>query len=152
MNRRLVCLSVRTLAALSAAQHVPPGRHFALLLLFDARGVDPATIGAVAERLLDEGLATFEVWGPDCERVHDIMDELCVMRDIRDGCEYPVVMTGWFTDRPVEEALWSVLHPFIDEAYEATCDTTLIVIVANEDWDCRVRHLLQTQTGSPDAL
>lgn len=150
MNRRPVCLSVPTLAALSAAQHVPPGRHFALLLLFDARGTEPMAIGGVAERLLDEGLATFEAWGPDCERVHDIVDDSCVMRDIRDGREYPVIMTGWYPDRPLEEALWGILHPFIDEAYEATCDTTLIVIVANDGWDREVRRLIQTHTGSPD--
>ncbi len=45
MNRRLVCFSVPMTAALSAARYVPSGRHFALLLLSDARGVEAAVIG-----------------------------------------------------------------------------------------------------------
>jgi hypothetical protein len=152
MTRRLVCLSVPALAALSAVRHVPQGRHFALLLLFDARDVAAAAIGAVAERLVDEGLATFAVWGPDCERVHDILDESCVMREIRDGREYPVIMTRWYPNRPLGEAVWGILHPLIDEGYEATCETTLIVTVANDGWDCTVRRLVQTQTASPGML
>lgn len=144
MDRHVVCLSVQTLADLSVEHLVPADAHFALLLLYNARGVEAATIGAVATRLIDAGLATFHAWGPDCERVHDIMDELIVARDIRENCEYPTIMTSWYPDCPIEEALSSlIISDTIDEAYAATCDTTIIITVGNHDWEREVKRLLR---------
>ena len=61
---------------------------------------------------------TFAAWGPDCERVHDIIDE----EDI--GPNPPptmdrVVMTTWHDDKSLAEAIWFVLHnSWPDESYE----------------------------------
>jgi len=149
MARRVICLSTQTLAAISVDDHVPADAHFALLLLYDARGVEVTTIGAVATRLIDAGLATFHAWGPDCERVHDIMDELIVARDIRENREYPTIMTSWYPDCPIEEALFSlIISDTIDEAYAATCDTTIIITVGNHDWEREVKRLLRVGIAS----
>jgi len=72
------------------------------------------------------------------------MDDSAVERDIRDDCEYPVVMTGWYANCALEEAVWGVLHPIVDDACKETFNTTVVVTVANDEWDRNVRRLLWT--------
>src|SRR6476661_545738 len=109
MDRRIVNLAVPTLEAVSAEGYVLAGSHFALLLLCDARGAETSAIVAMAHRLLKAGLAYFHVWGPDCERVHDIVDEVVVARELSENRSYPV-MTTWYSDLPLGDALWALLH------------------------------------------
>jgi hypothetical protein len=54
---------------------VLPSAHTVLLIAADARGVPADMIRRAAEHLLQSGLTFVCVWGPDCERVHDIFDQ-----------------------------------------------------------------------------
>src|SRR5687767_7300718 len=51
-----------------------PSSNFACLLAWDARAASDAEIATLARKLLDAGAAYVCTWGPDCERVHDIID------------------------------------------------------------------------------
>src|SRR5215510_49646 len=49
--------------------------HFVLFLALDGSGVETESIYSTAELLLDRGMVYVCVWGPDCERVHDAIDQ-----------------------------------------------------------------------------
>ena len=51
---------------------------FVCLLTWDAGNVSVDTIDDVVRRVLDAGAVYIAVWGPDCGRVHDIVDEVSV--------------------------------------------------------------------------
>src|SRR6267154_1524167 len=59
-------------------------KHFVLLIAVDASQGPDETIAAAADAILTNGLASLCVWGPDCERVHDIFDEVIVARELDD--------------------------------------------------------------------
>src|SRR5687768_14637869 len=82
-----------------------PGPHFVCLLAWDARQATAAEVGAVADRLLAAGCVYVVCWGPDCERVHDIFDEVDLARR-PDG---PWAMTTWHSTDPLSEAIWFAL-------------------------------------------
>ena len=76
--------------------------HTVLFIAADARGVDHEVIARAADHLLKHGLVSVCVWGPDCERVHDIFDEVY----IGDGSIEPsfVLMSTWHDNGSLEDA------------------------------------------------
>lgn len=78
------------------------GLGFALLLVGDATGMAVKTLAALAEASISRGACWVSTWGPDCERVHDIFDEVAV----GDGLAEPAsVLTTWHDDEPLSETL-----------------------------------------------
>ena len=61
-------------------------------------------ISDIANWALDQGAVYVCVWGPDCERVHDIIDEVIVNRNPGETDE-DVIMTTWHDDEALNEAL-----------------------------------------------
>jgi hypothetical protein len=123
-ERRLYVLSV------AEPEQVPErivlsSPRFACLIAWNANETSTDTIARVARKLLDSGAVYVCVWGSDCERVHDIVDEVSV------GPTPPpvldkVVMTSWHAHEPLSEAIWFVLRTsWPDEAYELGCNATL---------------------------
>jgi hypothetical protein len=51
-----------------------PSPHFIVFLALDATAVVDQEILTLASRALSQGAIWFCVWGPDCERVHDLID------------------------------------------------------------------------------
>ena len=47
---------------------------YCLFLAFDATSINAEEIRRTAKMLLERGIAYFCVWGPECERVHDLFD------------------------------------------------------------------------------
>jgi hypothetical protein len=70
----------------------------------DASSLSAEVIGEAAAQLLEAGLMYLCAWGPDCERVHDIFDEMEVIREIDSGVESKrFLLTTWHNE-PLEEA------------------------------------------------
>jgi hypothetical protein len=106
------------------------GRQFVCLLAMDATEVPAAEIGSLCVRLLDAGCAYLCTWGPDCARVHDVMDEEVV------GCNPPVtdrgcVMTTWHPDDSLADALDFLLNSAQPDAQYAPkgCEIALVITV-----------------------
>jgi hypothetical protein len=115
-------------------QIVPPSPHFGLLLAADARSLDADRIGLVAESLLNKGLAYLCAWGPDCERVHDIFDEMIVEVDPEQN--KGVILTTWHSKEPLEEALWFFVNSaFPNEAYEDSCNAWIAAPIGFPEWE-----------------
>jgi hypothetical protein len=83
-----------------------PVGNFACLLAWDARDVSSDKVSEFIEPLLHAGACYFVCWGQDCERVHDIIDEMVSYPENsfsvpNDSC----IMTTWHADETLEDAL-----------------------------------------------
>ena len=112
---------------------------FVCLLAWDASAAGVEQISALARRLLDAGAVYICAWGPDCERVHDIIDE-------EDLGPHPaatadsVVMTTWHAGESLDDALQFVLTGTVpDAAYSEGCGSTLAVAIGSAQWAEQIR-------------
>ena len=117
-----------------------PSTHTVLLIAADAFGVRADIIARVAERLLSLGLIYVCVWGPDCERVHDLFDEV----HMGDGSMEPtfVFMSTWHSKDTLEEAIWFFLSCAFSFDTEIETTAYLAVSVSNTEWAAAVDHAL----------
>ena len=114
------------------------GKHCVMFLAMDAHPMSVDEISNIANWALDQGAVYLCAWGPDCERVHDIIDEVLVDRNPGETDE-DVIMTTWHDDETLEEALWfAVNSAFAVSAYEQTCKTLVAVAVGNRDWGSQI--------------
>jgi hypothetical protein len=118
------------------------GKHCVLFLAMDACPMSADEISSIANWALDQGAVYLCVWGPDCERVHDIIDEAVVSRNPGETDE-DVIMTTWHEDETIEEALWfAVNSAFPAGAYEQTCKTFVTIAVGSQDWGSQIAKKL----------
>jgi hypothetical protein len=107
---------------------------FVCFLVWDSRDVELVIIEEFAAKLLNAGAVYVCAWGPNCERVHHVVDK------VRDGPNPPqivdrVVMTTWHSDEPLAEAIWFILRSANpDEGYAEGCDSTLGITIGNLGW------------------
>ncbi len=105
-----------------------------------------------ADYLLDRGLAYFCAWGPESERVHDLVDWAIERREL-DGLDYPpaigdlryLVMTTWHEEETLDDALSYLLvlaHPEV--AYGATCKSRLAISVGSAAWASQIETRLRS--------
>jgi hypothetical protein len=119
---------------------VPPSAQTVLLIVADSREVPVEVIACAAERLLAAGLIYVCVWGPDCERVHDIFDEV----HIGDGTVAPEIewMSTWHDDEPLEEAIWFFSNGASPPDGEMDGVSYLAVTIGNDAWADTVERAL----------
>jgi hypothetical protein len=117
-----------------------PSAHTVLFIAADARGVHTETIARVAERCLASGLVYVCVWGPDCERVHDIFDEV----HVGDGSSEPsfTLMSTWHSDESLEEAIWFFINSAFPLDTEIETTSYVAVTVGSADWAATVERAL----------
>ena len=107
---------------------------FACLMAWDSRNVDVERIAELAAKLLNAGAVYVCVWGPDCKRVHDIIDKVHVGPNPSPTVDR-VVMTTWHSKEPLAEAIWFALRSTNpDEDYAEGCVSTLGITVGNLSW------------------
>jgi len=117
----------------------PTSPHFGLFLALDALLLDVERIGRVAKGLLQKGLVYLCAWGPDCERVRDIFDEIAIGMDPEQ--DKAVVMTTWHSDESLQEAVWFFINSaFPDEAYARTCQDWICAPIGHSDWEKIIRE------------
>ena len=108
--------------------------HFACLIAWDSSSASVDEIGNLAQRLLAAGAVYLLAWGPDCERVHDIVDEAVVGSGPPEST-VDHVMTTWHSGEPLSDAIWFTLaNSWPDEAYEQTCGSTLGIAIGRPEW------------------
>ena len=90
-----------------------PGRmnfsspNFICLIAWDSDRSSVEEISSLVEPLIKNGGSYFCAWGNDCERVHDIIDEIdsYPYNDIGSPDD-SVIMTTWHSDESLEETLY----------------------------------------------
>ena len=117
-----------------------PSAHTVLLIAADSRAVDTQIVSAAAEHLFAAGLTYVCVWGPDCERVHDIFDEVYV----GDGTSEPEhsFMSTWHDHEPLDEALWDLLYCAIPDDADRPSTSFVAVTIGSADWSASVERAL----------
>lgn len=136
-KRELFLLAVRDPIEAGAALLEKDGYfagHFVALLVCDARLYPVTSLSRLARRLLDAGCVYFCCWGPECDRVHDIIDREYASGISSDGRE-ATVMTTWHEDESLEEAAWfSLTSAYPDDEFTESCGTVLAVSIGSENW------------------
>jgi hypothetical protein len=120
------------------------GRRFACLCALDASSISTDELSAFCSHLTHLGCAYFCAWGPDCERVHDIMDEVVIGRDppaTGHGC----LMTTWHAGELLAQASDFFLTCTIpdDEYAVAGCPFGLAVAVGSAEWATEIEQRLR---------
>ena len=114
-------------------------KHFGCLLIWDATSATADDIYRVAEPLIRAGCVYFVCWGPDCEWVHDTIDELDPYFESSKG----VIMTTWHNEQPLEETIWFFLNTmWPDAAFENSFEASVAVVIGSNEWASRVRDAL----------
>jgi hypothetical protein len=122
---------------------------FALLLVADATDVDGRTVADLADWCIENGLFSVSVWGPGCERVHDIFDEEDVELRFdagkRDAPYEAVVMSTWHEHESLAEAIeYFWICTFADDG-RAWGPAWIALVVASKEWATQVRTLATTE-------
>jgi hypothetical protein len=123
------------------------GQKFACLCAIDARSIPNAKLSAFCSHLIRLGCAYLCVWGPDCERVHDMMDEEGTGDD-PPGTNIGCLMTTWHANESLVEAVEFLLTGTVpDEEYSpAGCPYGLAVAVGSTEWATEIEHQLRAST------
>lgn len=142
-------VSLCTAESLGDVAHLikPSNTHFVLFLALDATAIGHEVILSAAIELLARGMVYICVWGPDCERVHDIFDEADIERNPQ-LTEANVVMSTWHSKNSLEEAIEFFLYcarPTSD--YRNTCSDWVAAVIGNSGWELQVRASLSQAGG-----
>ncbi len=118
------------------------GQRFSLFIVIDDRDVAEDGFAAwniFADLAIKQGLAYFSAWGPDCERLHDMMDEALIERKV-DGAPGPTfTMTTWHADESIEDALEFFRDCALDfDLQDANSSPGVIALVGRPDLSAQV--------------
>ena len=124
-----------------------PAKSSSACARFDASSVSTEEISEFCSHLIRLGCAYLCTWGPDCERVHDIMDETVVGDNPPDtyrGC----LMTTWHAQDSLVEAVDFFLASTIpDEKFAPTgCAFGLAIAVGSAEWAKTIERELRLST------
>jgi hypothetical protein len=117
------------------------GAGFALLLLLDGSSETTEAIVGLAETCIAEGLFWLSAWGPDCERVHDIFDEVDAER-LEGAAVYDVVMTTWHDEEELGDTLSFFWHVASAADHRASGPLRLVMAVGHPAWAEEVAGLV----------
>ena len=116
---------------------------YCLFLALDATSINDEEIRRTAKVLLERGIAYFCVWGPECERVHDLFDRERLPEEPRDR----VVMTTWHSKESLSKALWFFEYCAEPaDGFVADCRDWVALSIANESWAQHIRTTLIEQS------
>jgi len=122
-----------------------PSKYFGVLLACNARNIEDAVVLNLARSLVTNGMKYFCSWGSDCERVHDLVDSVIIEND---ETEDSVIITMWFEEKSLDEALWQFLYvAFPANNYEADCQADLAIVIGNSEWEEQIKKRLSDLDG-----
>jgi hypothetical protein len=62
--------------------------------------------------------------------------------------ERSVIMTMWFAEESLDEALWQFLYTaFPANEYEANCQSALVIVVGNRQWEEQIKQRVSDLNG-----
>lgn len=142
-DRRLFSLAVAGPDEVPSRLALPAG-NFVCLLAWDARKVPDRAVIELATRLLGAGACYFVCWGPDCERVHDLIDDvICAAEAAVEVLTDSVIMTTWHDTEPLDEAIfYFLINTWPAEDYEESTHSALAIILGSPLWAAEVAAAL----------
>ena len=108
--------------------------HFVCLLVWDASAEGVGVVSRMAEQLLGSGCVYLCAWGKDCERVHDIFDEVIVGDGTQEtSADAPLVMTTCHDREPLDSAIWFFLRCAFPDERIADCRSSIAIVIGGDD-------------------
>jgi len=102
--------------------------------------VSDETLNRTARKLLSNGAVYFCAFGPDCERVHDRIDDQIRDMNLEDNDEERLILTTWHSSEPLEDALWYFLYSSSpSEAYWSQCNSWVLVSIGAHSLSAEIR-------------
>ena len=123
-------------------------RPFVALLAMDADTEENETLELLASHLIAAGCHYVCTWGPGCERMHDVVDEVWhrVNSDLAalpaDAWDERDVMTTWHERESLDEALWYAIFLAHLEEHEFSSVVAVVLPASAEDVERRFAHSL----------
>jgi hypothetical protein len=119
---------------------------FVCLIAWDARNASVDEMSNTAVGLLRQGAVYVCAWGPNCERVHDIVDEQHAGPNPSSD-KSGVVMTTWHAKESLAAAIrFTLVNAWPDEFYAENCGSTLGIAIGSSSWAAEIR----TAFSSPE--
>ena len=123
-----------------------PLQRFRLFVAADTTGCAPEALAEFADAALKQGMVYFCAWGHDCERFHDIVDEVIVEDDLGKRLfvgpnPKDTVMTTWHERDTLDEALdffFNLACP--TDGFVVDSDCWLAICVNNSEWASIIRR------------
>ena len=124
-----------------------PTQSFIALIACDSAQLAVDEIGEFAIGLMEQGAIYICCWGKGCERFHDIIDEIWVVREM-DGkygavAKDSTLMTTWHNDESLDEALWFLLSCARSPDDKMESCSTIVITIRNESWESNVVSRLE---------
>ena len=123
----------------SSVQGLPLLNSFVCLLAWNSEDSTVDEIAALATSILAAGCAYICCWGPRCELVHDIFDEV----HVGFGEPQPMVISTWHPEEPLAEALWFALFAAMPDERREPCRAVVGISVANSSWAAEMRDAMR---------
>jgi hypothetical protein len=127
-----------------------PSKRFRLFVAANVTNVSAETVSDFALAALNEGMVYFCSWGPDCERLHDIVDKIVVEDDNGEqrfaGPNIGgVIMTTWHAKDSLEDAIdFFATCAAPTDGLASESDFRLVICVANHLWAAQANVSLQS--------
>jgi hypothetical protein len=124
-NRSVHLIAAQDISSVSIPDKGPQ-ECFVCFVTLDSVPVTTARVYEFADRLLQAGCAYICVWGPDCERWHDIIDEAAAYLDASASAP-KAVMTTWHSGESMADALFYFFTCTVPDDNFSTCESALIL-------------------------
>ncbi|MGB9463522.1 MAG: hypothetical protein WBR10_00280 [Candidatus Acidiferrum sp.] len=115
----------------------------------DVTGATTDIISEFAYAALRRGMVYFCAWGPDCERFHDLVDEVVVEDDLGERQfagpnRNDTIMTTWHEKDTLEEATDFFMNfAFPTDGFEADSNSWIALCVNNPEWATSIRRKME---------
>jgi hypothetical protein len=127
------------------------GSRFRLFVAADISDVSTDGVSQSAAAALARGMVYFCAWGRDCERFHDIVDEVVVEDDVLGERRFvrptakDTVMTTWHDHESLEEAIEFFTNSALPtQGFAADSSFRLVICIRNPDWADTATRVLQS--------
>jgi hypothetical protein len=109
--------------------------YFTLLLACDASSLADDEILHNLKPLVDVGLVYASAWGPDCSRVHDLVDHIVVLNEFAGDERDYFLMTTWHSHESLEDTTWYFKMCVLPSEQHAFDNFSRVAVaIGNRDW------------------
>jgi hypothetical protein len=132
-------------SAASLPDHIElPSKYFVCFIVSNSCHYSDELLSQVARKLLLNGAVEFCIFGDDCERFHDLIDEQVRVMKLENDSDETVIPTWWHASEPFEDALWYFLYTTNpSEAYMAECNCWVLVSIGDHSFKTEIREAFE---------
>ncbi|NRA43231.1 MAG: hypothetical protein HRU21_13125 [Pseudomonadales bacterium] len=101
--------------------------HRLCLLTADFTRLSNASLAALVQSLVDQGVVYFVCWGPGCAQAHDLIEDLTLLIEGVEAQHAMIMVTSHANDTLAEAILFLLTEAWPDRAYQQSTEAMLAV-------------------------